>query len=56
MICNGNKTEICGGPNRLNVYDYKEEWSDDQTSTSTTIIPPRYVQHCVTRLLVLRLY
>lgn len=56
MICNGNKTEICGGPNRLNVYDYKEEWSDDQTSTSTTIIPPRYVQHCVTRLLVLWLY
>jgi Glyoxal oxidase N-terminus/WSC domain len=23
MPCNGNRTEICGGPNRLNVYGYK---------------------------------
>ena len=22
MICKGNSTEICGGPNRLNAYNY----------------------------------
>ena len=22
MTCNGNSSEICGGPNRLNVYNY----------------------------------
>lgn len=24
MRCNGNKTETCGGPNRLNLYGYKQ--------------------------------
>jgi hypothetical protein len=22
MVCNGNASEFCGGPNRLNVYNY----------------------------------
>ena len=33
MACNGNAAEICGGPNRLNVYQY--------TSTSSTVIGKR---------------
>ncbi|AEO53498.1 glyoxal oxidase like protein [Thermothelomyces thermophilus ATCC 42464] len=34
MVCNGNSTEFCGGPDRLNVYSYKNQY--EPTATSTT--------------------
>ncbi|KAH7034935.1 uncharacterized protein B0I36DRAFT_381758 [Microdochium trichocladiopsis] len=45
MKCNGNGTEYCGGPNRLNIYDYKGQYaaahgitsSSTSTSTSSTL-------------------
>lgn len=33
VLCNGNQTEFCGGPNRLNVYDY-----DMQFPTSAYVL------------------
>ncbi|KAJ9157373.1 Glyoxal oxidase-like protein [Pleurostoma richardsiae] len=40
MLCNGNSSEYCGGPDRLNVYDYLMEYpvstsSSAASSTST---------------------
>ena len=34
MLCNGNSSEICGGPDRLNVYNYKDEYDPPVTSTA----------------------
>jgi len=34
MVCNGNPNELCGGPNRLNVYNYTGSALPD------TISPP----------------
>ncbi|KAI1640310.1 hypothetical protein F4809DRAFT_591116 [Biscogniauxia mediterranea] len=36
MTCNGNQTEVCGGPNRLNVYDFNMEYSIP-TSTASSV-------------------
>jgi hypothetical protein len=36
MSCNGNPNEICGGPNRLNLYSYVGGPTSSATSTSTT--------------------
>lgn len=36
MVCSGNSTEFCGGPNRLNVYDYKLRYSGDLTTTAAS--------------------
>ncbi|KAI1323225.1 hypothetical protein F5Y16DRAFT_351006 [Xylariaceae sp. FL0255] len=38
MKCNGNSSEICGGANRLNVYDYKMEFAvtTNTIASSTT--------------------
>ncbi|OBR15647.1 WSC domain-containing protein [Colletotrichum higginsianum IMI 349063] len=35
MLCNGNASEYCGGPNRLNVYDFKHQYLPLTTSAST---------------------
>ncbi|KAL2154832.1 hypothetical protein VTH82DRAFT_3508 [Thermothelomyces myriococcoides] len=35
MVCNGNKTEFCGGPDRLNVYSYKDQYQPTATATSS---------------------
>ncbi|KAL2168473.1 hypothetical protein VTG60DRAFT_7209 [Thermothelomyces hinnuleus] len=35
MVCNGNSTEFCGGPDRLNVYNYKNQYEPTATSSST---------------------
>ncbi|KAK1545521.1 WSC domain-containing protein [Colletotrichum paranaense] len=35
MLCNGNSSEYCGGPNRLNVYDFQHQYKPLPTSTST---------------------
>ncbi|GKT42002.1 WSC domain-containing protein [Colletotrichum spaethianum] len=35
MLCNGNSSEYCGGPNRLNVYDFQHKFLPLPTSTST---------------------
>ncbi|KAF4830329.1 WSC domain-containing protein [Colletotrichum tropicale] len=35
MVCNGNSSEYCGGPNRLNVYDYKHSYLPLPSSTSS---------------------
>ncbi|KXX74964.1 putative fungistatic metabolite [Madurella mycetomatis] len=32
MICNGNSSEICGGPGRLNVYNYQNQYNPTQTT------------------------
>ncbi|KAH9909039.1 putative glyoxal oxidase [Xylariomycetidae sp. FL2044] len=37
MKCNGNQSEICGGPNRLNVYDYKMSYPVPGKSTSLPV-------------------
>ncbi|GKT55210.1 wsc domain-containing protein [Colletotrichum tofieldiae] len=37
MICNGNSSEYCGGPNRLNVYDFQHKFLPLPTSTSTPV-------------------
>ena len=35
MSCNGNPSEICGGPNRLNMYSYAGGATSSATATST---------------------
>ncbi|KAL2065736.1 hypothetical protein VTL71DRAFT_3406 [Oculimacula yallundae] len=35
MACNGNATEMCGGPNRLNVYTYYSGPPSTMTSSTT---------------------
>ncbi len=39
MLCGGNTTEYCGGPNRLNMYAINGSLPLPTTSTSTTSIP-----------------
>ena len=36
MVCSGNSSEICGGPNRLNVYDYQMQVPIAVPTTTTT--------------------
>ncbi|CAP60434.1 uncharacterized protein PODANS_1_7300 [Podospora anserina S mat+] len=33
MTCNGNTTEFCGGPSRLNVYNYQNQYTPSSTSS-----------------------
>jgi hypothetical protein len=35
MLCNGNSTEICGGPNRLNVYNYQGQYNPTAVSSTS---------------------
>lgn len=39
MACNANKTEICGGPNRLNIYNFNVT-IPVATSSGTTVNTP----------------
>lgn len=32
MLCNGNQTEFCGGGDRLNVYNYLNEYNPTATT------------------------
>jgi hypothetical protein len=36
MSCNGNLSETCGGPNRLDVYDFNNAIANLPTGTSTS--------------------
>jgi hypothetical protein len=36
MVCNGNTTEMCGGPNRLNVYSLGASQTTAATTAATT--------------------
>jgi hypothetical protein len=36
MLCNGNFSEFCGGPNRLDVYSYQDSGLPPPTTTSAT--------------------
>ncbi|KAK9789619.1 hypothetical protein SCARD494_08890 [Seiridium cardinale] len=36
MLCNANKSEVCGGANRLNIYDYKMSFPITLSSSSST--------------------
>lgn len=36
MTCNGNSTEFCGGPNRLNVYQLKKTPSTSSAAATTS--------------------
>ncbi|PNH62600.1 hypothetical protein VD0002_g5514 [Verticillium dahliae] len=45
MLCNGNTTEYCGGPDRLNLYNYKEVV--DVSSTVTTTPEPTEVASAI---------
>ncbi|KAH8892639.1 galactose oxidase [Thozetella sp. PMI_491] len=36
MVCNGNSSEICGGPSLLDLYDYKMEYSLPWTVSGST--------------------
>ncbi|KAI9833274.1 MAG: hypothetical protein M1826_000187 [Phylliscum demangeonii] len=42
MVCNGNSTEYCGGPNRLDVYSFKGavQAAPSTTATTTAGTPP----------------
>ncbi|KAH8900419.1 glyoxal oxidase like protein [Thozetella sp. PMI_491] len=41
MACNGNSSEICGGPSRLSLYDYLDEFPiSSLPPQSTTTAPP----------------
>ncbi|KAI2618886.1 glyoxal oxidase N-terminus-domain-containing protein [Hypoxylon sp. NC1633] len=42
MTCNANKSEVCGGPNRLNVYDFNMKYiiPTDVSSTITATSTP----------------
>lgn len=35
MLCNGNSTEYCGGPNRLNLYNFEGQFEPPSTTTTT---------------------
>ncbi|KAL2134895.1 hypothetical protein VTI74DRAFT_10530 [Chaetomium olivicolor] len=35
MTCNGNSSEFCGGPNRLNVYNFGGQYNPTATSSAT---------------------
>ncbi|KAK4237144.1 glyoxal oxidase [Achaetomium macrosporum] len=35
MTCNGNSTEFCGGPSRLNMYNYQGQYNPTATATTT---------------------
>ncbi|KAK4158470.1 putative fungistatic metabolite [Chaetomidium leptoderma] len=35
MLCNGDSSEFCGGGNRLNVYNYQNQYDPAATSTAT---------------------
>ncbi|KAI1093594.1 putative glyoxal oxidase [Rostrohypoxylon terebratum] len=37
MSCSGNKSEVCGGSNRLNVYDFNMKYTLPKSSSSTSI-------------------
>jgi hypothetical protein len=39
MVCNGNNTEYCGGPNRLNVYSSSGAVPSGSSTTTTTTSP-----------------
>lgn len=32
MLCNGDNTEFCGGPGRLNVYNYEGQYNPTVTA------------------------
>jgi hypothetical protein len=34
MLCNGNSSEICGGPSRLNVYDFNKPAASASSSST----------------------
>ncbi|KAH7376045.1 WSC domain-containing protein [Plectosphaerella cucumerina] len=38
MLCNGNSTEYCGGPDRLNVYNFEGQF--EPPSTTSTVPEP----------------
>ncbi|KAF6829857.1 WSC domain-containing protein [Colletotrichum plurivorum] len=38
MLCSGNSSEFCGGPNRLNVYDFQHQFQPVPTFSTST--PP----------------
>ncbi|KAK8048877.1 copper radical oxidase [Apiospora phragmitis] len=40
MLCSGNQTEICGGPNRLNVYSFGNTQSSTTAAPTTTTAAP----------------
>ncbi len=39
MICSGNSSEYCGGPNRLNIYQNAPKASTSAASISTSSAP-----------------
>ena len=38
MLCNANRTEYCGGPNRLNMYQAAPVLSNSTTNATTTVV------------------
>nr|XP_036580691.1 WSC domain-containing protein [Colletotrichum truncatum]KAF6788686.1 WSC domain-containing protein [Colletotrichum truncatum] len=39
MLCSGNASEYCGGPNRLNVYDFQHRYQPLPVSSTSTPAP-----------------
>ncbi|KAH8891648.1 glyoxal oxidase like protein [Thozetella sp. PMI_491] len=39
MLCNGNSSEFCGGPSRMNVYDYQGLYNPTAVPSTTTAGP-----------------
>ncbi len=44
MVCSGNATEYCGGPNRINIYNYMATSSSTASSAAPTSTSPVHVQ------------
>ncbi|KAI0378836.1 putative glyoxal oxidase [Hypomontagnella monticulosa] len=42
MVCNANKSEICGGSNRLNVYDFNMQYAISTTVSPTSVVTPTF--------------
>lgn len=40
MVCTGNSSEYCGGPNRLNVYNYTGTLPTETETTSPSDVNP----------------
>ncbi|KAI1381716.1 putative glyoxal oxidase [Hypoxylon crocopeplum] len=38
MACNGNKSEVCGGSNRLNVYDFNMRYTIPTSASASSIV------------------
>lgn len=39
MVCAGDSSEYCGGGDRLNVYNYQDQYDPTATTTTSRTLP-----------------